>query len=129
MKKLENPSFQVKSFILKLRLDEFINITEIIPSLELLKAKDIGVCLYDFNKHFNLADYRVFEYISYLEIDILDTENQYFHLFLSTLKDNQIINILNHRNNTVTKSMLEKYNIIYLDGSMYPKYENVNGIV
>lgn len=129
IKKLESPVLSVSSYIFKLRLDENSNLTSLLPSFELLEARDIGLCLYDFNSHFNLNDFKVFEFANYLEVDILDTENEYFRLFLNTLKNNQITYILNHRNNTVTKTILEKFDIVYLDGSMYPKYENVNGLL
>ena len=129
IKKVENPILMVKSYIFKLKLDENIDLSKLYSSFELLKARDIGICLYNFNSHFNLMDFSVFEYINYLEIDILDLENKYYKVFLNTLKNNQITYILNHRTNTVTKSILEKYGIVYLDGSMYPKYENVNGLL
>ena len=127
IKKFEHPSIAVSSFIVKLRLDEFKNLNNLISSFELLKAKDFNICLYDYNNHFNLKEFKIFDYINYLEVDILDTENEYFELFLNTLKTKEITYILNHRNNTVIKSILDKFNIVYLDGSMYPKYENVNG--
>ncbi|MBI9009738.1 MAG: hypothetical protein JEZ05_06885 [Tenericutes bacterium] len=127
IKRLLQPSISVSSFIIKLRLDEFNDLDHLIENFELLKAHDFSICLYDFNNHFNLKDFRVFEKVNFLEIDISDTDNKYFEQFLSTLKSRDITYILNHKNKSVTKSVLEKYSITYLDGSMYPKYENVNG--
>lgn len=129
VKKLESSSNPLVNYVIRVSLDEDFNTDKLLAGFAILKTKNIGISFNHFISYIHIKTFKIFEYANYLEIDILDLEEDSLRSFINILKIYKIDYILNHGTKSLTKTVLEDYNIKYVDGSMYPKYESVNRLI
>ncbi|XMB72370.1 hypothetical protein RJI07_00340 [Mycoplasmatota bacterium WC30] len=125
IKKIENIGYSLNNYVFGMNLQNEINVEDIIPAINLLQEKQIQLFGYSFISKINLNNYDIFKYFNYLILDIKELEIKNLDKFLEILSAFNIVYVLNHHQATLKKSDLERFNITYVTGIKFPKYESV----
>ncbi len=125
IKKIENIGDSLSNYTFGLDLQSEVNIEIIVPTLDYLKEKQIKLFGYNFINKIDINNYGMFKYFNYLFLDIKELQIRNLEKFIQILNDLGIKYILNHHQSTLKKSDLERFNISYVIGDIFPKYESV----
>ncbi len=128
VKKLESYDNPIYNYLFRIDLSLIDNVKDILPSFEYLKEKQIKLIGYNCLNRLNINEIDIFKHLDYLDFVFEDLSNDNLKSFLKILNDYELKYILNHKNNTLKRSELEAFNILYVYGDKYKKYENVTAL-
>ena len=114
-----------QNFVLKIDLDEHINIDQFSKGIDLLKTRGINIAYAQIVHHLNIKYLDLFKHSKYIYYDIEDLANANLIRLMKVLDDYNIIKILNHSDKTITKTQLIQYDITYIRGASFPEYERL----
>ncbi|MCK4552447.1 MAG: hypothetical protein KAU02_05955, partial [Tenericutes bacterium] len=100
----------------------------VLTSLNILKEKKIGLIGTNFVEMLNVTQLDMFKYLDYLILEFSDLCNDNLKHFLPVLNQFGVKYILNHASNTLKRSELEQFDIKFVYGDKFSKYENVNAL-
>ncbi len=114
-----------QNIVLKIDLDEHINIDQFSKGIDLLKTRGINIAYAQIVHHLNIKYLGLFKYPKYIYYEIEDLDNANLERLVKVLDDYNIIKILNHSEKTITKTQLIQYDITYIRGASFPEYERL----
>lgn len=125
-KQLKRMTRKIKDYPIVLR----INCQDLhhLDMLESLKDSEVALMGYDFVSKINVRDVANLTHFDYLTLPIDQWNSPYLNDFLNLLPNQDTKLILDHKNSTLKKSLLERYHIRYVIGQFSTKYGSVNAL-
>ncbi len=119
---ISNSGAAFNSFIFVFDINELIN-TDLTKALNLLKAKNCLIGYENALEHISIENMEVLGLADYLFINMEALEKVHFQKFTALLGNVEIV--LRHRQGTLKKSILKENRIKFVEGAMFPKYDNL----
>ena len=128
VKKLESYENPIYNYVFRIDLSLIDHLEDVSENVVYLKQKQIKLIGYNFLDCLNINKIDIFKYLDYLDFEYEDLSNNNLKNFLKILNEYDLKYILNHKNNTLKRSELEAFDILYVYGNKYKKYENVTAL-
>lgn len=128
IKQLKSTLLENSQIVININIETLSHTEKLIKGINLLKDNSFKISLSHVTHQINVSTINLFKLTDYVLFDMHDLENDDLLYILKSIADFHTINILNPEDKTITKSLLDKYNIEFILGKTSKEYHSIDSL-
>ena len=129
VKKLQSYYSSLEYIVLLIDIDDITKLSDVIDNIQYLKEQHIDLCGQNFLHKLHLEHIELFQHMKQLILNKSDLNQPNLKKFLQIFADFNIEYICNHGKESITKTILNDFDIQCIYGDKYPKYDTVSALI